>query len=126
MLETTGALATLEIRSSVGELYGDTAWLVEFAKFVASAYERALRFGDTLELRALTRAVARHLRSEDVPAELALAAIEAVLPGIAQSDDDVTVSMSQRVRDEAIRWSIIEYYASDSGRRVIPAAASRP
>jgi hypothetical protein len=125
MLETSAVLAALEIRSSVETLSADVAWLAEFAKFVAIAYERALRCGDALELRALTRAVARHLRGEDVPPALALAAIEALLPEALPSEDEVTVLASRRVRDEAIRWSIAEYYTCDSGERATLVVAPR-
>jgi hypothetical protein len=114
MLEATDVLSAVEIRSTRTSVSGDTAWLVEFAKFVTMAYDRAVLAGDSLELRALIRHVTRHLRNEEVPPERALATVKALLPAIPRANDTFGVVDARRVRDDAIRWCIVEYYAEDT------------
>ena len=114
MLGSTDVLSAVEIRSTVTSESDDTAWLVEFAKFVTKAYDRAVLAGDSLELRALIRHVTRHLRSEDVPPERTVATVKALLPAIPRASDTFGMVDARRVREDAIRWCIIEYYAQDT------------
>lgn len=113
MREVPDVLSAVEIRSTLTSVSGDTAWLVEFAKFVTMAYDRAVLAGDSLELRSLIRHVTRHLRSEDVPPERTVATVKALLPSVPRANDAFGVVDARRVRDDAIRWCIVEYYAQD-------------
>lgn len=116
MVDSTDVLSGLEIHAARVFVAGDTAWLSEFAKFVRTAYDRAVQ-GDSLELRALIRQVTRHLRSDDVPPERTIVVIKSLLPAVPRAKDTDHVLDARRVRDDAIRWCIVEYYAADYGSR---------
>jgi hypothetical protein len=115
MVDATDVLSGLEIRPALGPVSTDSAWLVEFAKFVGTAYDRAI-LGDSLELQALIRHVTRHFRSEDVPPERTLTAVKALLPTVPRVWDTHMMD-ARRVRDDAIRWCIAEYFAPDYAPR---------
>ena len=117
MVDAGNALSAVEIRSTRASVSGDTAWLVEFAKFVTLAYDRAVQTGDSLELRALICQVTRHLRSADVPPERTVATVKALLPTLPRTKDPFRAADARRVKDDAVRWCISEYYASGAASR---------
>lgn len=116
MVDATDVLSGVEIRPSRTSQAGDNAWLADFAKFVRAAYDRAVQ-GDSLELRALIRQVTRHLRSDDVPPERTVVVVKSLLPAAPRANDTDRLLHARRVRDDAIRWCIVEYYASDESVR---------
>jgi hypothetical protein len=113
MRETVDVLSAVDLRLLPAPLPSDATWLNEYAGFVARAYERAFRVGDALELQALMRELTRRLRVDGVPPERTIAAMKSLLPVVPRRDAWPRAIEPRRVRDDAVRWCIDEYYAPD-------------